>query len=160
MISNGQLELESCHSLIVGNISTSTQASAVIGGFESFISILSLVFVIFLTSFHVTELISRFHELYWDLWPMHLYCYHLMYSITQWDIQIVRSIIQHFIFYNVMSIEELIVQVKKLLASTNSLHSWIHCKYGLINLINPLSIILHIILDDKKSNHHTVLLLK
>ena len=39
VFSNGQLELESCHSLIVGNISTSAPVSAVLGGFESFISI-------------------------------------------------------------------------------------------------------------------------
>ena len=39
VFSNGQLELESCHSLIVGNISTSAPVLAVIGGFESFVSI-------------------------------------------------------------------------------------------------------------------------
>ena len=39
VFSNGQLELESCQSLIDGNISTSVPISAVIGGFESFISI-------------------------------------------------------------------------------------------------------------------------
>ena len=39
VFSNGQLELESCHNLIDGNISTSAPVSVVIGGFESFISI-------------------------------------------------------------------------------------------------------------------------
>ena len=39
VFSNHDLELESCHSLIVDNISTSAPISAIIGGFESFISI-------------------------------------------------------------------------------------------------------------------------